>query len=427
MHEETLTTDDDWLVAPCEARSVLVVDDSRLQRKILRALLERSGYRVIEALSAQDAWDICCETPPDIVISDWIMQGMTGLELCDRIRRIGGHPYTYFVLLTSKQNADDIAEGLGAGADDFLTKPVRGPELRARIAAGERILDMNARLAMQNGVLSGALEEVERLKDAIDKDLIEARKLQQSLVPIRHQKFETAQVSLMLRASNFVGGDLVGFYPAGDGHVGFYSLDVSGHGISSALMTARLAGHLSPIMLDQNVDLQETPGGNFAPRAPIDVVRRLNARVLEEMETEHYFTMILGDLNLTSGLVRLCQAGHPHPLVQRADGQIEQSSPGGFPVGLIDDPEFSEFEIQLDSGDRLLLVSDGVTECTGPDGRMLGEEGLEDIARDLDTLMDGAFLEAFLWRLSEFHGSAKMQDDVSLFLLDYTGPSAKKL
>ena len=423
MHaKNSVDIGDGWHTDLDQARRVLVVDDSRLQRKILASLLHQAGYQVIEALSAQDALDICLETPPDIVISDWIMQGMTGLELCQILRRHPDLPYPYFMLLTSKQLPADIAEGLDAGADDFLTKPVSGTELRARLGAGERILDMNAQLLAQNGVLRDTLQEVERLKDAVDKDLIEARKLQQSLVPVRHQKFQTAQVSLLQRASNFVGGDLVGFYPAGSDHIGIFSLDVSGHGISSALMTARLAGYLSPIVLDQNVALQASVAGGYEPLDPIDVVRRLNARVLDEMETEHYFTMILGDLNLKTGLVRLCQAGHPHPLVQRADGRIEQSSPGGFPVGLLADAKFSEFEIQLNPGDRLMLPSDGITECANPGGDLLEEAGLEQIAQDLESLMDSAFLEAFMWRLSEFHGSSKMQDDVSLLLLDYTGP-----
>lgn len=420
--KKSVDVDEDWHACLDQERRVLVVDDSRLQRKILASLLHQSGYQVIEALSAQDALDICLETPPDIVISDWIMKGMTGLELCQILRRHPDIPYPYFMLLTSKQLPVDIAEGLDAGADDFLTKPVSGVELRARLAAGERILDMNTRLSLQNGVLRDTLQEVERLKESVDRDLIEARKLQQSLVPVRHQKFKSAHVSLLLRASNFVGGDLVGFYPAGPDHIGIFSLDVSGHGISSALMTARLAGYLSPIVLDQNVALQLVDGGGYEPLDPIEVVRRLNARVLDEMDTEHYFTMILGDLNLKTGLVRLCQAGHPHPLVQRADGTIEQSSLGGFPVGLLADAEFSELEIQLSPGDRLMLPSDGITECVSPSGDLLEESGLEKIAQDLESLMDSAFLEAFMWRLSEFHGSSKMQDDVSLLLLDYTGP-----
>ncbi len=403
------------------SRRMLVVDDSKLQRKILTSSLKRWGYDVREAASGEDALQLCQESMPEIILSDWMMPGMDGVAFCRELRKISNTDYTYFILLTSKSDKAEIAVGLEAGADDFLTKPVDAHELRARIRAGERILDMQTRLTDQNRAIGDALREVERLNDALDNDLREARKLQQSLLPQRHRDFETCKVSLLLRSCGYVGGDLVGFYPAGPDHLGMYAIDVSGHGISAALMTARLAGFLSPVAPDMNVALRRKDDGNYEPVAPRAAIDKLNTLVLEEMDTEHYFTMLLGDLELKTGRVRLGQAGHPHPLVHRATGEITQDSPGGFPVGLFDGAEFSEFEVQLEPGDRLLLHSDGITECTNRKGEMLGEDGLEEIASDLGDLTGATFFEAFLWKLTDFADGLAMQDDVSSVLLDYSG------
>ena len=151
-----------------------------------------------------------------------------------------------------------MARGLDIGADDFLTKPVNGDELRARIAAGERILRMQRELTEKNRLLSVTLDELQGVYDSVNRDLLEARKLQQSLVRERHRNFGNAEVSLLLRPSGHVGGDLVGFFPINSRRVGFFSIDVSGHGITSALMTARLAGYLSGNSPDQNIALMLT-------------------------------------------------------------------------------------------------------------------------------------------------------------------------
>ena len=224
---------------------VLIVDDSKLQRKILTSSLSRLGYEVFEAASGIDALMMCQKTPPEVVISDWMMPGMSGLEFCKAFRDLTAEDYTYFILLTAKSGTPDVAKGLDAGADDFLTKPVHAHELRARITAGERVVTMQRELTEKNRLISDTLSELKRLYSSLDSDLIEAKKLQQSLVPERQQRVDGADVSLFLRSSGHVGGDLVGMFPAEPGHVGLYAIDVSGHGISSALMTARVAGYLS--------------------------------------------------------------------------------------------------------------------------------------------------------------------------------------
>ncbi len=406
-------------VPKAETRTVLVVDDSRLQRKILTSSLKRWGYIIKEAESAEEGLRMCAESVPDFVLSDWMMPGMSGPEFCQQVRERFDGSYVYFILLTSKSAVSEITLGLDAGADDFLTKPVDVHELRARIKAGGRILDMQARLQENNRALTDALQEVERLHDALNKDLREARQLQQSLLPERTKSFGPYQITLHLQSSGYVGGDLVGFFPAGPRHIGLYSIDVSGHGVSSALMTARLAGFLSPVAPDQNVSLRRCPDGTYAPVPPREAIEKLNNMVLDEMETEHYFTMVLGNLELETGILRMGQAGHPHPVHQKADGSMTQTSPGGFPVGLLPDVEFSEFEFQLSPGDRVLFHSDGITECPDPEEGMLEEQGLEKIMRDCKEISGTEFFDALMWKLTEFAGQTKLPDDVSGVLLDF--------
>ena len=102
------------------------------------------------------------------------------------------------------------------------------------------------------------------------------------------------------------------------------------------------------------------------------------------------------------------------------DGRIEQSGPGGFPVGLISGIEFTQFEAQLKAGDRLLLLSDGVTECPAENGKMLEEEGLAEFMTELVDVHGSAFFETLMWKLSEFAGGKAFPDDVSGILFEYS-------
>lgn len=406
------------------AEAVLVVDDSRAQRRILSSYLTRWGYAVHEAGSGAEALELCKAHHIDLIVSDWMMPGMTGLEFCEIVKAREGGRYGYFILLTSKSEKVEVARGLDVGADDFLTKPVTATEFRARIRAGERILRMQRELTEKNRIITSALDQISTLYEVLDRDLLEARRLQQSLVRERHHDFGAAEITLLLRPSGRVGGDLVGFFPINDTGFGFYSIDVSGHGIAAALLTARLAGHFSGNSTRQNLALKLLKGGGFAARSPAAVAQHLNTLMLSEMETDHYFTMLLGHLDLSTGHAVMAQCGHPHPTIQRASGRIENAGDGGLPIGLLPDALWQDFEVQLEPGDRMLLPSDGITELPDATGQMLEENGLSELLRRNRDLTGPAFFETLIWDLNVFASDADFPDDVSAVLLDFNGPKA---
>lgn len=349
------------------------------------------------------------------------MPGLSGPEFCHEFRLMSRDHYGYFILLTSKSEKHDIANGLDSGADDFLTKPIDPLELRARISAGERILRMQRELKDKNRLIQATLFELQSLYDSLDNDLVEARKLQQSLVRDRYHDFGAASVSLLLKPSGHVGGDLVGIFPVSKDRVFIYGIDVSGHGVSSALMTARLASYLSASARDQNIAFERTWAGTCIPRRPADTITILNRLILNEMKTELYFTMVLADVSLDTGAVRMAQAGHPFPAVQRACGTVEMVGGGGLPVGLVEGARYDQFELTLAAGDRLLLHSDGINECADPGGTLLGDEGLMNMMRELRQTRGMAFLESVVWKLSEYAGGEDFGDDVSAVLLEFNG------
>lgn len=424
-HAEQLTPLD-WNGAqdtdPAAPQLVLVVDDSRMQRRLLATKLRKWGYEVLEAGSGAEGLSLCREQNVSLILSDWMMPEMTGPEFCRAFRNMGRDNYGYFILLTSKGSGDEVAEGLNSGADDFLTKPVSSGELRARLRAGERILQMQTALVDKNEIVNSALKRIETLYDALNHDLSEARHLQQSLVRETDIQLPEGRIGLNLTPSGHVGGDLVGKFRVNADKIGLFSLDVSGHGVTSALMTARLAGYLSGLTPSQNMALSKLENGEFTARDPAETVSDLNELLLRELETEHYFTIALSIVDLKTGRMQSVQAGHPHPVLQRKGQPPILLGEGGMPVGLIPEAPFDSFETQLQPGDRLFLHSDGITEAEDAKGAMLEEDGLAAFLKTHHNFDGPELLESLLATLSEFTGSTEFEDDVSALVFDYTGP-----
>lgn len=379
--------------------------------------LKRWGYRALEAGSGREALEICRSEDIRLVISDWMMPGMSGVEFCRAYRDLIGDGPGYFILLTAQTEREALAEGLENGADDFLSKPFNAIELRARLRAGERVLNAQRDLAAKNGELTATLGKLSEAYSAIDRDLREARKFQEGLVPERFVPLGGADVSLLFRPSGHVGGDMVGYFDIRPGEKGFYAVDVSGHGVSSALMTARIASYFSDAAPERNIALFRGPDG-YEMLPPDEVCRRLNALLQKDAESDLYLTMILARLVLETGEVTLCQAGHPSPLVMYADGGMGFHEAFGMPIGLVDDAEFSTTELILSPGDRMLFYSDGITECPDPEGTILDEAGLKEMLSATGAQSGPQCLSALVASLERFAGTVDFPDDLSAVLIE---------
>jgi two-component system, cell cycle response regulator len=164
---------------------ILIAEDDQVSRRVLEAHLGKWGYQVLAARDGDEAWQILQSADaPRLAILDWMMPGMDGTELCRRLRQEGQHPYTYVILLTALSGEENLCEGMDAGADDYLTKPFRANELRVRLRAGRRIVDLQdeliaAREALQvkaaHDPLTG-LWNHEEVIACLQRELVRARR-----------------------------------------------------------------------------------------------------------------------------------------------------------------------------------------------------------------------------------------------------------
>lgn len=152
---------------------ILVAEDDAVSRRLLQSYLERWGHEVVTATDGEQAWALFQDSVFPILITDWMMPGIDGVELIRRVRAAApspeGPPYVYAILLTAKSEKEDLVQAMEAGADDFVAKPFDRDELRARLREGERIIQLEYDLQAQHRALQeaqAALMESERLAGA---------------------------------------------------------------------------------------------------------------------------------------------------------------------------------------------------------------------------------------------------------------------
>lgn len=184
---------------------MLIVDDDPLQRRLLQASLSRVGHEVVEAPDGATAWEMLQREPIPLVITDWMMPTLSGTELIRRIREANFPGYTYIILVTARDRKEDVVQGLETGADDYLTKPFDPNEMRARVAIGERILTLEARLRESldqlhvmatYDSLTGLLNRravYERAQSELDRAIRENRALSLVALDIDHFKLVNDQ------------------------------------------------------------------------------------------------------------------------------------------------------------------------------------------------------------------------------------------
>jgi sigma-B regulation protein RsbU (phosphoserine phosphatase) len=398
--------------------TVLVVDDQDMQRLIVRRTLGKMGYQVVEAASAEEALAFMAERPVDIVLSDWVMDGMDGTQLCQALRAQADRPYVYFILMSSRDSREDLLAGLSAGADDFLRKPLDVDELSVRLRAGERVLDLQARLRARQ-------RELEVASQRIQEDVDAAAGFQRGLLPAHKHGQQEGAVQWLFMPSNAVSGDALNYFQVDDQHLVFYLMDVSGHGVAAAMVAMNVAQYLNPEV--EGCVFKQTQGRREVLDAA-SAVAELNRRICAQETADKYLTCVYGVLELQTGRLQVVRAGHPVPMVVHADGTCDViAEEGDVPVALFADAQYTNHELQLRPGSRLVVFSDGITECDDPVGEAYGEERLKRYFtsradQPLQQVTAEFGLEIQAWR---GFPTQTFQDDISLMVVEF-GPRPER-
>ena len=274
-------------------------------------------------------------------------------------------------------------------------------------------------LEKQTGIIKGLTSQY----GDMTKELQLAATVQQNMLP-EPLLIPSIHAAGKFRPAQHLAGDGYDFHLINDNTFAFYIVDVAGHGVASALVSFAIQQHLNS---------KKGSYGNYERRIPkpldkvvLDAITELNATFcLQEMFIQ-FFTIVYGQIDLRTGELSYCQAGHPAPLIRSAsDGLVAEYGSGGFPAGMFIDSDFTVHKYQLKENDRLVIYSDGVPDCETKDG---AEYGLDRLMVDVSESASMSVIDATHYiegQLLDWQDSPVFGDDVSLLVIDYKGNPGK--
>lgn len=374
---------------------ILVIDDDLIMQMVLKNTLQAHKYEVIVAKNGREGISLAKQYQPALVICDWMMPEIDGLEVCRQIKLDQNLYSTIFILLTSKGAVEDKVQALDNGADDFLSKPIDKTELIASVRAGLRIYQLNKDLQLQ--------------KQLLEAELAEAGDYIQSLLPLPLKG--EVNITAEFIPSSQLGGDCYDFYWLDPDHLAIYLIDTSGHGVGSALLSISILNLL-----------RSHSFGKEKFYKPSKIMTELNNAFQMSQHNGRYFTMWYGVYQRSQRKLTYANAGHPQGILiagSPENSQIRELPSLDMPIGFFPDVDYTSSEVLIPPDSKLYIFSDGIFEVMQDDGRIWGMPKFFNYLIEQFSLVKEISASSVLQKIHSETPNAKFGDDVSLLQINF--------
>lgn len=394
-----------------ENNKVLFVDDEP-ELLVGYELILRKNFDVYTAESGEEGIRILKENGPFAsVVADYNMPGMNGIEFLSEVKKLS--PYSVRIILTSSDDVRTAADAVNeTNIFRFLTKPITHEKLRLATDASVE----------QYRLVKAEQKLNEKLKDAyeqIKEDLKAAANVQQHLLPKNNTEIGGISFNAVFVPSEFLSGDNYNYFVLDYNHIGFYLLDVSGHGIPAAMNSFALSNYLTTDP-QKDTPLMDFNSKNYVYEtlATNKVMEKLNERFMTKGTNMNYFTMVYGIINKKEKKLHITHAGHPPSFLLKTDGQVIKLGKRNFPLGALQDIKYNPEEYDIQAGDRLFVYSDGLTECKNKKKEFFSEDRLEEYLNNFHIKDSESLVNDLEKTLRKWHVEESFQDDVTFFIVD---------
>jgi len=383
--------------APSDQKLILIVDDTPTNLGVISGALTDT-YKTKVATNGPKALALASAAEkPDLILLDVVMPEMDGYEVCRRLKADPATREIPVIFLTGQTSVEDETRGFSVGGVDYVHKPFSPAIVKARVHS--------------HIMLREAREQLARQLDALNAELEMAHQIQLSILPHELPKLPGLEIAARFLPMASVGGDFYDFIRIDDTHLGILIADVSGHGLSSALIASMLQVALA--------------GQVTHASQPAEVLAGLNKAVSGKFST-NFVTAAYAYLDLEKNLMRYGGAGHP-PLMQYRGSTAKSAEllENGMVLGILEDSTYESIEIPLKPGDRHVLYTDGILEAANPAAEMYGPERFMRFLENNHELNAGQFADSLLTEIARWTGQPSeqgQQDDLTLVLFDFMSP-----
>jgi serine phosphatase RsbU (regulator of sigma subunit) len=393
---------------------ILIVDDQVANVLLLERMLRGAGYTSIE--STTDPNKVCelhRKNRYALILLDLQMPGTDGFQVMEGLKEIEEDGYLPVLVITAQP--EHKLRALQAGAKDFVGKPFDLAELRARVHNILEVRLLHLETKRYGKVLEETVRELEASREVIrlknleerkklEQELALAQETQESLLPRFLPLFENFRIHAFNSPTRYVGGDFYDFQQLSSGEWVGVLADVSGKGISAALLSSMVLGAIS----------MELHSGT----QPQEVLNRVNRLVCKKSLPFQYVTLFLFLLG-PDGKGQFISAGHnPAYLFRFATGRIEELASDAYILGMFDFASYQSRAFRLDEGDILVVYSDGLTDSQNHREELFGEERLLEIIRQEAPSGSHALKEKFLKAVEEFTQGMPQTDDITFVVVE---------
>jgi serine phosphatase RsbU (regulator of sigma subunit) len=367
-----------------QRQRIVVIDDNENDLQVTKRLLDRRGYDAIPATSGEEGLRLANQLLPDAIIVDYRMPGMDGFEVTRRIKADPQLQTIPVLMLTGSDSAQHVVEGLGAGAEDFVTK---GSDIEIVVARLRSLLRMKA-----------YQDQLRRMNQQMTRDLLIARRVQEALVPERTFTSPRLSIRSAYIPSEVLSGDFYDYFSV-DGSMYLFVADVSGHGLPAAILVSLLKSYI------------HTEAGS--ERSLSSFMTRLNDFLFSASLPTQFATAALFRINAGRELVYSNAAHPPFLLHQRQSGKtILLEQPSNL-LGAMPNMPFEEHSVNVAPGDTLFVYTDGLTDRVNRSGEFYSIDRVAALldqsqGADLGTVYDSIFAD-----VSNFAATEEFKDDIA--------------
>jgi len=364
---------------------ILIADDSLTSRTVLEHISRKWGYEPIMAEDGEEAWQLFQESDVNLLLLDWEMPRLDGVDLCKRIRQKETDNPPFIVLLTGRTETKDVVAALDSGANDYIVKPFKNEELQARLQAGQRMLELQ-----------------KKLKKTQDQLTYEKQVIENIILKMRASKpFDARQLRILDRPVEKVSGDIMLAASKPDNTRHILMGDFTGHGLMAAVG--------GPIVYD--VFYTMTAKG----MAIKDIAVEINRQLLDKMPTGLFLGAIFIELSADGRFLSLLNCGMSDILIYRNSVLWQKISSSLLALGIIKQDFATPVCLKVETGDRIYAYSDGITEVINSDEEEYGQERFEALIEEM--LSNHADIEFLSDTVDQFRGIEKQFDDITLLEL----------